>query len=74
MSLRQDMKARLLMEQSLFLEDRESQDKAMRLLCQKYMPDKMAFVQTSVDFERKHLNTYAIGLEQISAKAKYFDT
>lgn len=56
------------------LEDRESQDRAMKLLCQKYMPDKMAFVQTSVDFERKHLNTYAIKLEKISAKVKYFDT
>lgn len=42
----------------------------MALLCQKYMPDKAAFVQHSVDTERKHLNVYGIELIHISAKAK----
>ena len=32
----------------------EEQNRAMALLCQKYMPDKAAFVQHSVDTERKH--------------------
>ncbi|RDU69323.1 pyridoxamine 5'-phosphate oxidase family protein [Helicobacter aurati] len=52
------------------LRDIKEQDKAMSLLCAKYMPDKMEFVQTSVNTERKHLNVYEIVLEQISAKAK----
>ena len=56
------------------LNDKESQDRAMMLLCQKYTPDKMEFVQMSVDMSRKHLNVYAIELEHISAKAKYFDS
>lgn len=55
------------------LRDKESQDRAMILLCQKYMPDKLDFVQMSVDMSRKHLNVYAIKLEHISAKAKYFN-
>lgn len=55
------------------LNDKESQDRAMMLLCQKYTPDKLDFVQMSVDMSRKHLNVYAIELEHISAKAKYFD-
>lgn len=52
------------------LNDKESQDRAMMLLCQKYMPDKLDFVQMSVDMSRKHLNVYKIVLEQVSAKAK----
>ncbi|WP_104722680.1 pyridoxamine 5'-phosphate oxidase family protein [Helicobacter mesocricetorum] len=52
------------------LHDEEAQNKAMALLCQKYMPDKMKFVQKSVDTERKHFNAYEIILEQYSAKAK----
>lgn len=56
------------------LNDKESQDRAMMLLCQKYTPDKMDFVQMSVDMSRKHLNVYAIELEHISAKAKHFNS
>ncbi len=46
---------------------------AMRLICQKYTPNKMKYFHTAIDAGLKRTKVYRIRIENISSKRKKYD-
>lgn len=46
---------------------------AMRLICEKYTPDKMNYFDTAIDAGLGRTNVYRVEIESISAKRKKYD-
>lgn len=55
------------------VEDEEERIKAMKLICQKYTPNKMDYFNLAIKSGLKRTNVYKIEIEEIKAKRKKYD-
>lgn len=55
------------------LEDDQEKTRALRLICEKYTPTKMAYFPIAVEAGLKRTNVYAIDIETITAKRKKYN-
>ncbi len=55
------------------IENQEEKVEAMRLICEKYSPDKMKYFGSAIDAGLSRTNLYRIRIENISAKRKKYD-
>lgn len=55
------------------VEDEQEQIQALRLICEKYAPTKMAYFPIAVEAGLKRTNVYAIDIETITAKRKKYN-
>lgn len=46
---------------------------AMRAVCEKYTPDKLAYFESALDFSLKRLAVFSIKIDSVTAKRKKFD-
>lgn len=53
--------------------DEEEKIKALRLICEKYTPTKMAYFPIAIKAGLKRTNIYSIKIEEITAKRKKYD-
>lgn len=53
--------------------DEAEKIEAMRLICQKYTPDKMDYFDAAIDAGLKRTNVYKIKIDKLSAKRKKYD-
>ncbi|NLZ95066.1 MAG: pyridoxamine 5'-phosphate oxidase family protein, partial [Bacteroidales bacterium] len=53
--------------------DEAEKMKAMRLICEKYTPDKMKYFDTAIRAGLKRTNVYKIEIDNIAAKRKKYD-
>lgn len=58
----------------VMVEDDTEKIAAMRLICEKYTPDKMKYFDTAIAAGLKRTNVYKVEMETISAKRKKYDT
>lgn len=56
------------------IEDQDAKIEALRLLCEKYTPDKMKYFDYAIGNSIKATNIYAIQIEDITGKRKKFDS
>ena len=56
------------------VEDRDEKVHAMKLVCQKYTPDKMKYFDMAIEAGLNRTNVYKIEVEEISAKRKKYDS
>lgn len=56
------------------VEDKDEKVKAMKLVCQKHTPTKMAYFPLAVEAELPKANVYRIVIEEIKAKRKRYDS
>lgn len=54
------------------VEDEEERVRGLRLICQKYIPTKMAYFSMAVKAGLKGTNVYSIEVEEITAKRKKY--
>lgn len=55
------------------VEDKDEKIKAMRIICEKYTPDKMKYFQTAINAGLHRTNVYKIKIEDITSKRKKYD-
>ncbi|NLJ97750.1 MAG: pyridoxamine 5'-phosphate oxidase family protein [Tissierellia bacterium] len=55
------------------VEDEEEKIKAMKLICEKYIPTKMDYFPMAIKSGLKRANIYRIEIEEITAKRKKYD-
>lgn len=55
------------------VEDEEEKIKAMRLICEKYIPTKMMYFDMAIKAGLKRTNIYRIRMEEIKSKRKRYD-
>lgn len=55
------------------VEDEEEKVKAMRLICNKYTPDKMDYFQVAINTGLSRTNIYRISMDSVGAKRKKYD-
>lgn len=55
------------------VEDRDEKIKALRLICEKYTPDKMDYFPIAIKAGLGKVNIYSIKIEDITAKRKKYD-
>lgn len=55
------------------IKDEEEKIKAMRLVCERYTPDKMRYFNMAIKAGLKRTNVYKIKIEEITAKRKKYD-
>lgn len=55
------------------VEDEEERIKAMRLICEKYIPKKMKYFDMAIKAGLKRTNIYRIRMEEIKSKRKRYD-
>lgn len=56
------------------VEDQQESIEAMRLICEKYTPSKMAFFDKAIEHGMKQTNMYKITIDEITGKRKKFDS
>lgn len=56
------------------VEDEEEKIKAMKLICEKYTPDKMKYFDKAIKAGLNRTSVYRIEIEEITAKRKKYDT
>lgn len=56
------------------IKDRNEKIQVLRLICEKYTPDKMILFDIGSEAGVDKVNIYAIGIEEITAKRKKFDS
>ena len=56
------------------VDDEEEKIGAMRLICEKYTPDKMQYFETAIVAGLNRTNVYRVKMETISAKRKKYDS
>ncbi|MDR7857428.1 pyridoxamine 5'-phosphate oxidase family protein [Tissierella sp.] len=56
------------------VEDEEEKIKAIRLICEKYTPTKMDYFNLAIKSGLKLINVYKIGIQDITAKRKKYDS
>lgn len=55
------------------VEDEEERVKALRLICEKYTPDKMKYFPYAIKAGMGRVNVYRIDIEELTAKRKKYD-
>lgn len=55
------------------VDDEADKIAAMRLICEKYTPDKMAYFDMAIDAGLARTNVYRVKIETVSAKRKRYD-
>ena len=55
------------------VENEEERIEAMRLICEKYTPSKMAYFNMAIKSGLARTNVYKIVIEEITAKRKKYD-
>ncbi|MCK9443432.1 MAG: pyridoxamine 5'-phosphate oxidase family protein [Tissierellaceae bacterium] len=55
------------------VESKEEQVKAMKLICEKYTPTKMAYFDLAVESGLKRANVYKVKIKEITGKRKKYD-
>jgi nitroimidazol reductase NimA-like FMN-containing flavoprotein (pyridoxamine 5'-phosphate oxidase superfamily) len=55
------------------VEDEEEKVKALRLVCEKYTPTKMAYFPVAIKAGLKRTKVYAMEIDELTAKRKKFD-
>ena len=56
------------------VDNEEEKITAMRLICEKYTPDKMEYFDTAITAGLNRTNVYKVEMESISAKRKKYDS
>ena len=56
------------------VDDEDEKIGAMRLICEKYTPDKMQYFETAIVAGLNRTNVYRVKMETISAKRKKYDS
>ena len=56
------------------VDNEEEKITAMRLICEKYTPDKMEYFDTAINAGLGRTNVYKVEMESISAKRKKYDS
>lgn len=51
----------------------EEKDRALRLVCEKYVPDKEQFIARALELSRSRVRVYRVDIKDIKAKRKKFD-
>ena len=57
----------------VMVDEEDEKITAMRLICEKYTPDKMNYFDTAIDAGLGRTNVYRVEIESISAKRKKYD-
>lgn len=55
------------------VEDEKEKIKAMRLICEKYTPEKMKYFDMAIKAGLKRTNVYKVEIEEITSKRKKYD-
>lgn len=55
------------------LEDEEEKIKGMRLICEKYTPDKIDYFNIAIKTGLKRVNVYTLEIDEIKSKRKKYD-
>ena len=55
------------------MEDEEEKIKAIRLICEKYTPTKMDYINLAIKSGLKMINIYRIEIQGITSKRKKYD-
>lgn len=55
------------------VEDREQKIKALKLICEKYTPEKMDYFPIAIKAGLDKTNIYSIGIGEVTAKRKKYD-
>ena len=56
------------------VKDEKIKIKAMKLICEKYTPDKMKYFNMAIKAGLNRTNVYRVGIEEITSKRKKYDS
>lgn len=68
-----EFESAMLFGKAELVSEKEEKVEAMRLICEKYTPDKMEYFDLAIETSYDRINVYRVVAERITAKRKKYD-